>query len=62
MRALGARFPILLLTGCPAVLSTEDRVLFSRCLDKGKPVKSLLEAVAEFLDPSQLPDYGALRG
>jgi len=30
LRALGARFPIVLLTVCLAALSQEDRVLFAR--------------------------------
>jgi CheY-like chemotaxis protein len=58
MRALGARFPIVLLTGCVDLLSYEDRVLFSRCIDKGTPIKSLLDTIAECLDPNQVPDFG----
>jgi CheY-like chemotaxis protein len=58
MRALGARFPIVLLTGCVDRLSHEDRVLFARCIDKGTSIKCLLDAIAEFLDPNQLPDFG----
>ncbi len=56
MWALGARFPILLLTGRLEALSNEDRVLFARCIDKGMPTRRLLDAVAEFLDPDQLSD------
>jgi CheY-like chemotaxis protein len=58
LRALGARFPIVLLTGCLAALSHEDRVLFARCFDKSMPIHCLLETIAQFLDPSQPPDYG----
>jgi len=58
MRALGARFPIILLSGCIDALSYEDRVLFARCLDKGLPVQRLLETIAEFLDPHQFSDWG----
>jgi CheY-like chemotaxis protein len=58
MRALGARFPIVLLSGCIDALSWEDRVLFARCLDKSMPVQCLLQTIAEFLDPTQVPDYG----
>lgn len=58
LRALGARFPIVCLTGCLAALSHEDRVLFARCLDKSMLTQCLLETIAEFLDPSQAPDYG----
>jgi CheY-like chemotaxis protein len=57
MRALGARFPIVLLTGYLEALSHEDRVLFARCLDKGMPIRRLLDTIAEFLDPNQGPDY-----
>jgi CheY-like chemotaxis protein len=56
MRASGARFPIVLLTGCMEALSYEDRVLFARCLDKGMPIQHLLETITEFLDPNQVPD------
>ena len=38
MRALHARFPILLLSACASTLCPEDCVLFSRCLNKGEPV------------------------
>ena len=59
MRALGARFPIVLLTGCVHALSYDDRVLFARCIDKAEPITSLLAAIAEFLDPNQAPDFEA---
>lgn len=58
MRALGARFPIVLLTGCVETLLSEDRVLFARCIDKSMPIQHLLETIAEFLDPNRIPDYG----
>jgi CheY-like chemotaxis protein len=58
MRALGASFPIVLLTGRLATLSHEDRVLFSQCIDKGMPMDRLLDTVANFLDPNQSPDFG----
>lgn len=57
MRARGARFPIVLLTGCVDALSYEDRVLFARWLDKSRPIEYLLETIAEFLDPNQIPDF-----
>jgi CheY-like chemotaxis protein len=57
MRALGARFPIVLLTGCVDALSCEDRVLFARCLEKSRPIECLLETIADFLDPNQIPDF-----
>lgn len=58
MRALGAKFPILLLTGCLESLSNEDRVLFTRCLDKGTPIERLLDTLSNFLDPNEIPDWG----
>lgn len=58
MRALGVKFPILLLTGRLEALSYEDRVLFARCIDKAAPVDRLLDTIAEFLNPNELPDYG----
>ena len=59
IRAMGARFPIVLLTGCLADLSREDCVLFSRCIDKSMPIHHLLVTIEEFLDPNQGPDYGS---
>jgi CheY-like chemotaxis protein len=59
MRALGARYPIVLLTRCLDALSYEDRVLLARCIDKLMPITYLLEAIAHFLDPYQPHDYGA---
>jgi CheY-like chemotaxis protein len=59
MRELGARFPIVLLTGRLATLSHEDRVLFSRCIDKDMPIRRLLDTIATILDPNQVPDYGS---
>jgi CheY-like chemotaxis protein len=59
IRAMGARVPIVLLTGCLASLSDEDRVLFARCIDKGMPIDYLLDTIAEFLDPNQVADYGS---
>lgn len=59
MRASGAQFPIVLLTGCVDALSKEDRVLFARCIDKAEPITFLLDSIAEFLDPNQTPDFDA---
>lgn len=55
IRAMGARFPIVLLTGCLAGLSHEDSVLFARCIDKSMPIHYLINTIAEFLDPNQGP-------
>jgi CheY-like chemotaxis protein len=57
MRALHDRFPILLLSGSVSSLSPEDRVLFSKCLDKGEPVRHLLDLIVAFLDPNEIPDF-----
>jgi CheY-like chemotaxis protein len=59
IRAMEARFPIVLLTGCLADLSQEDCVLFARCIDKSMPFHYLLDTIAELLDPNQVPDYGS---
>jgi CheY-like chemotaxis protein len=59
IRAMGARFPIVLLTGHLAGLSHEDCVLFARCIDKSMPIHYLLNTIAEFLDPNRGPDYGS---
>jgi hypothetical protein len=59
MRALGARFPIVLLAGCIDALAYEDRVLFARCIEKATDIKRLLETIAEGLNPNQIPDFGA---
>jgi CheY-like chemotaxis protein len=59
LRALGARFPTVLLTGRLEELSHEDRVLFARCLDKGMPSSRLLDVVTELLDQDTVPDYGS---
>jgi CheY-like chemotaxis protein len=58
MRALHARFPILLLSASASNLSPEDRALFSQCLNKGEPVCHFLDVIATFLDPNELPDCG----
>jgi CheY-like chemotaxis protein len=58
MRALHARFPILLLSACASTLCPDDCVLFSRCLNKGEPVGNLLDVIAAFLDPNEIPDFG----
>jgi CheY-like chemotaxis protein len=61
MRALGARFPIVLLTGSVDSLSHEDRVLFARCIDKGGSIRGLLETIGEFIGRDQIPDFGSER-
>jgi CheY-like chemotaxis protein len=58
MRALGARFPVVLLTGAVDALSHENRILFARCIDKGGSVQHLLDIIADFIDPNQIPDFG----
>jgi CheY-like chemotaxis protein len=61
MRALGARFPIVLLTGSVDSLSSENRVLFARCIDKGAPIRCLLDTITEFIGKDQIPDFGSER-
>ena len=59
LRALGARFPVVLLSGSVDDLSDDDRILFSRCISKGSPVQRLLDTLVEFLDSNKIPDFGA---
>jgi CheY-like chemotaxis protein len=56
MRALRARFPILLLSGSGNTVPPESRVLFSKCLDKGDPVRHLLDCIAGFLQGFKCPE------
>jgi CheY-like chemotaxis protein len=56
MRALKARFPILLLSGSVDTLPWETRVLFARCIAKPTCNQALLAAVTAFLEQSVLPD------
>ncbi|CAN5628009.1 hypothetical protein BH10ACI4_BH10ACI4_07780 [soil metagenome] len=56
MRALKARFPILLLSGSVDTLPWETRVLFARCFAKPTCSQALLAAVTAFLEQSALPD------
>ena len=58
MRALGAGFPIVLLSGSSAFLSTDDRGLFSRCIDKSDSIDLLLKTIARFLDPKEGGAFG----
>jgi CheY-like chemotaxis protein len=62
MRALHVGFPILLLSASASTLPPEDGVLFSKCLEKGGPVDYLLDVIAAFLDPNEIPDVGPLIG
>lgn len=59
MRARGAHFPIILLTGNLGALSHEDRVLFARCIDKNAPNHLLFDSVFEFLRPNHVADHGS---
>ena len=60
-RALGANFPIILRSGSISFLSHEDRTLFSRCVDKGESICTLLGIIAMFLDPNEIPDFGSFQ-
>jgi len=42
--------------GCLETLSDEAVRLFARCIDKGMPIHYLLDTIAEFLEPNQVPD------
>jgi CheY-like chemotaxis protein len=57
--ALGAKCPIILRSGSTSFLSHEDRTLFSRCVDKGESILTLLGIIATFLDPNGIPDFGS---
>ncbi len=48
IRALGARFPVVLRSGQVSFLSHQDRVLFSSCIDKAEPIDRLLNTIADF--------------
>jgi CheY-like chemotaxis protein len=61
MRTLGARFPIVLLSGSVTSLSQESRILFARCIDNAMPIRCLLETIAEFTGEDQIPDFGSKR-
>lgn len=58
MRGLGVRFPIVLLTGCIDAVSHRDRALFSRCIDKGMPIRHLLEVIEALLHSNDASDCG----
>lgn len=58
MRALGARFPVVLLSGSPDALSYENRILFARCLDKARPIEHPLDTLTEVLNPNCIADFG----
>ena len=54
MRALGAEFPVVLLSGCADFLPDEDRDLFDRCIDKSRPIRYLLDSIAELLNSDNI--------
>ena len=58
-RASGAKGPIILRSASTSFLSHEDRTLFSRCIDKGESIHTLLGIIAAFLDPNEIPDFGS---
>jgi hypothetical protein len=62
IRALHTRFPILLLSASASTLCPDDCVLFYKCLDKGEPVRRLLDLIAAFLDPNEISDVWPLMG
>ena len=56
MRASKATFPIVLLSGQAYSLPVEVRVLFSACIDKGSPVREMLEIIERFRKQANVPD------
>jgi CheY-like chemotaxis protein len=54
MRALGADFPVVLLSGYADFLPDEDRDLFDSCIDKTRPIQYLLDSIAELLNPNRV--------
>jgi hypothetical protein len=48
----------VLLAGAVDALSYEDRILFARCIDKSGSIQYLVDTIAEFFDPNQIPDFG----
>lgn len=59
LRALGARFPTVLLTGRLEALSHDDRVLSPDALTRLCLSGRLLDAVRELLDQDAVSDYGS---
>ncbi|AXC09656.1 hypothetical protein ACPOL_0271 [Acidisarcina polymorpha] len=58
MRASNATFPIVLLSGQGYTLPVEVRVLFSACIDKGAPVREMLEIIERFQTQGDAEDWG----
>jgi len=58
MRASNATFPIILLSGQAYALPVEVRVLFSACIDKGSPVREMLEIIERFRTQREVKDGG----
>ena len=58
MRASNATFPIVLLSGQAYTLPVEVRVLFSACIDKGSPVREMLEIIERFRTQGDVEDWG----
>jgi CheY-like chemotaxis protein len=54
LRTAHASFPIVLLSGMSRELPNDMRIMFSSCLDKGKPMHILLNTVRSYL--TAIPD------
>jgi CheY-like chemotaxis protein len=54
LRTARAFFPIVLLSGMSRELPNDMRIMFSSCLDKGKPIHILLNTIRSYLAP--MPD------
>ena len=57
MRAMHVAYPIILLSGGLGNLDAVQQRLFYRCLEKGRPVETLLAAIESYVQFSKLPDF-----
>lgn len=56
IRAAGAICPIMLVSGCIDTLPAEVRVLFTTCIEKGRPVDELVGIIQAHLRQAAIPD------
>jgi CheY-like chemotaxis protein len=55
LRAAHASFPMVLLSGMSRNLPNDMRSVFSSCLDKGEPIRILLNTIRSYLAPISDP-------
>jgi CheY-like chemotaxis protein len=55
LRAAHASFPMVLLSGMSRNLPNDMRIMFSSCLDKGEPIRILLNTIRSYLAPISDP-------